>query len=71
MECHINIGINTFPKQGDYLGKNAKVCFNYDTSKIIKGTIVRDDSEDPFLCIIKLEDGRYVLASECQYSPET
>jgi hypothetical protein len=33
------------------------------------GTIVRDDNEPPWRTIIRLDDGRVVLASECQYSP--
>ena len=69
MGCHKNITINTFPKQGSMLGKRTEVCFHYDTSKTIFGTIVRDDAEDPGESIIKLDDGRYIRATECQYSP--
>jgi hypothetical protein len=47
-----------------------RVCFNYDTSKTIMGTIVRDDYEDPWRTIISLDDGRVVLGSECQHAPE-
>lgn len=65
-----NIGISLFPKQGKWIGLRTKVCFNYDTEKIIMGTIVRDDLEEPFVTIIKLDDGRYITANECQYSPE-
>ena len=32
------------------------------------GTIVRDDLEEPFETIIKLDNGRYLRAVECQYS---
>lgn len=32
-----------FPKQGELLGARARVCFNYDTSREVMGTIVRDD----------------------------
>lgn len=63
-----NISFGSFPRQGDHLNKKAVVCFNYDTSKTIAGTIVRDDREYPFLTMIRLGDGRTVLASECQYS---
>lgn len=65
-----NIKMDTFPKQGQYLNRKVEVCFHYDTSKTIGGEIVRDDSEEPFLTIIKLDDGRHVLATECQYSPK-
>ena len=63
-----NIGIKEFPKQGDFKDKAVSVCFNYDTKKRIKGNVVRDDIEAPHLTIIKLSDGRYVLATECHYT---
>jgi hypothetical protein len=68
-----NISITRFPKQGSFLGKKVEVCFHYDTSKTIKGIIVRDDSEEPWVTIIQLEQesgvkGPYVLATECQYA---
>lgn len=69
MGYHKNITLNTFPKQGNWLNKKVEVCFHYDTSKPILGEIVRDDREEPFKTIIKLNDGRYVESSECQYSP--
>ncbi len=62
-----NIGFDKFPKQGSYLGKDVEVCFNYNTSKKIMGKIVRDDSEEPFKTIIKLQNENYLLATECQY----
>lgn len=64
-----NIAIDKFPPQGKYLGKPVEVCFNYDTTKSIKGVCVRDDTELPGLMIIKLEDNRYVLSTECQWRP--
>ena len=71
-----NISMDSFPKQGNFLGRKVEVCFHYDTSRTIKGTIVRDDSEEPYVTIIQLEQdeymnyvkGPYVLATECQYS---
>lgn len=62
------VGFDEFPKQGSYLNLSVKVCFNYDSSKLIGGTVVRDDRDDPFITIIKLDDGRYVLATECMYT---
>jgi len=65
----LNITIDKFPKQGSMFGKRTKVCFHYDISKTILGTIVRDDAEEPYEGIIKLDDGRYVRTCECQHSP--
>ena len=44
------------------------VCYHFDASKCHYGTIVRDDLEEPFETIIKLDNGRYLRAVECQYS---
>ena len=65
-----NVGFDEWPKQGAWLGKRTRVCFNYNTHQAVMGTIVRDDMESPGLCIISLDNGRVVLASECQHSPE-
>ena len=62
-----NIDYYNFPKQGHYLHKNVAVCFKYDTEKILYGYVVRDDIEKPFITIIRLLDGRHVLATECMY----
>lgn len=68
MGAHKNIDYDKFPKQGRKLNKKTRVCFYYDTQRLLDGVVVRDDIEEPFLTIIKLEDGRHVLATECQYS---
>lgn len=60
----------TFPKQGSCLGKRVEVFFHYDTSTVLNGECVRDDIEEPFRAIFKLDDGRFVLADECQYSDQ-
>ena len=62
------IGIKAFPEQGSFKDKAVSVCFNYNTSCRVYGKVVRDDVEEPFITIIELVDGRYVLANECQYS---
>ncbi len=62
------VSATTFPKQGDWLHCEVKVCFDYDTANCIKGIVVRDDREEPGLCIIRLDDGRYVLTTECQHT---
>lgn len=65
-----NISIDLWPKQGSWFSHRVKVCFHYDTARTLNGVIVRDDNEDPWVTIIKLDDGRFILASECQYSPQ-
>lgn len=68
MGVQANITHDTFPKQGPWLGKRALVCFNYDPSNVVRGEVVRDDAETPRVTIFKLDDGRYVLATECQHT---
>jgi len=68
MGCVKGITHNQFPRQSDWLGRRVNVCFHYDTAHMFPGVIVRDDMEEPFLTIIALDNGRYVLATECQYS---
>ena len=63
-----NVGYQEFPKQGAKPGKKVKVCFRYETDNIIEGEIVRDDREEPFETIIRLQDGRFVRSVECMYS---
>lgn len=65
----IGVTADSFPEQGPYWGQKVRVCFNYDTSKTFLGLVVRDDSTAPGIMIIKLEDGRHVLSTECQYQP--
>lgn len=70
------IDYDHFPKQADEnykypsLGKRVKVCYKYDTTRTHMGTIVRNDIEEPGETIIKLDNGRYIRAEECQYSME-
>ena len=63
-----HIDYKMFPKQSNHSGKRAKVCFNYNLKKTIGGVVVRDDMEEPWITIIKLDDGRHVLSIECQWS---
>ena len=62
-----NITADSFPKQGALAGKRVRVCFHYDTSRELGAVVVRDDAEKPYQVIFRLDDGRHVLASECQY----
>jgi hypothetical protein len=74
MGCVSTITYDKFPIQFDdsykypQLGRRVKVCYHYDTSKEHYGVIVRADREEPFQTIIALDNGRYILASECQYT---
>jgi hypothetical protein len=36
---------------------------------MLMGEVVRDDIEAPYIMIIRLDDGRHVLATECQWQP--
>lgn len=63
-----NVGFKEFPKQDTMLGSKVKVCFHYDVENQIGGEVVRDDIEEPFVTIIRLTDGRFVLSTECMYS---
>lgn len=69
MGVETNVGFAAWPKQGALLHRRARVCFHYDGSREVTGTIVRSDAEAPYRTIIALDDGRVVLASECMYSP--
>lgn len=68
MGTHENININKYPKQSGKLNAKVKLYFHHDTSKSLNGEVVRDDTEAPFLTIIKSEAGKLYLATECQYS---
>lgn len=64
------VGADKFPAQGAFVGKRVLVCFNYDTERKFPAVCIRDDIEEPFLTIFHLDDGRAVLATECQYQAE-
>ena len=76
MGCIDTITYDKFPKQTDEnykypefkVGSRVEVCYHFDASKCHYGTIVRDDLEEPFETIIKLDNGRYLRAVECQYN---
>lgn len=68
MGVELTIDHERFPKQGKLLGQRVKVCFKFDATHEIGGECVRDDLEEPGRTIFRLDDGRYVQATECQYS---
>jgi hypothetical protein len=60
-----------YPEQDkNSIGKRVGVYFNYNTETKYLGTMLRYDKTEPYQCIIQLDDGRVVLATECQYSFE-
>ncbi len=63
-----NIDHEQFPAQTANVGERCEVCFKYDTAHVVYGTVVRDDGEESGKMIIRLDDGRYVLSTECMYS---
>jgi hypothetical protein len=69
MGCVKNITATKFPKQGAYKDRRTRVLFHYGGVEVL-GTVVRDDREEPWVTIIRLDDGRHVLATECQYAPD-
>lgn len=62
------VSADRWPKQGSHLGARVEVCFNYDTSRTVRGIVLRDDCEAPGEMIIQLDNGRVVRSVECQYS---
>ena len=68
MGCVSTITWLEFPKQSEYVNRRVEVCFHYDTTKTMMGTILRDDRDEPFETIIVLDDGRILRGTECQYS---
>jgi len=68
MGSHPNITYEKFPRQGTMLNEKVKVCFHHDTTKHYAGIVIRDDVEEPFRTIIQLDNGRVLLAEECQYA---
>lgn len=66
------ITYENFPKQNEGtfgVGARVSVCYHYNTNKTHEGTIVRDDKEEPFETIIRLDNGRFLRGTECQYRP--
>ena len=64
----LNIGATKFPEQDpEKQQKRVAVRFRDNSGVDVLGTIVRSDAEEPYQTIIKLDDGRYILDSECMY----
>lgn len=67
MGCVKTISKYKFPNQTSHVNQRVNVCFHYDTTATVAGTIIRDDAEEPFETLIKLDNGRVIRGCECQY----
>ena len=65
-----HIDAKKFPQQGSLLGRRVNVRFYPYTQRQIGGVVVRDDITKPFVGIIRLDDGRHVLMTECQFQEQ-
>jgi len=70
MGIQAGINFDSYPEQGTWVGKRVSVCYEYDASRKHSGVIVRDDETAPFQTIIQLDNGRFLLTTECMYSLE-
>ena len=61
-----NVSSYHYPKQSVNVGKRVELMFRY-SNVVFSGRIVRDDAESPLQTIFCLDDGRFILDSECQY----
>ncbi len=67
MTIEKKVELGEFPKQGDWLGRRVEVCPHSDNPRIFYGNIVREDAETPYKTIIQLDNGKYILSTECLY----
>ena len=70
MGCVKTIDKYHFPKQSGHVNQRVEVCFHYNSKETTNGTIIRDDAEEPFETLIKLDNGHVLRGVECQYSIE-
>lgn len=57
-----------FPRQGRYLGKRIEVTIHYNNeAHVIMGNVIREDVESPYVMLIRLDTGNYILSTECTY----
>jgi hypothetical protein len=66
-----NVTSKRFPIQCEArLNRRVYVVFHDNLMEKLGGQLVRCDEEMPFVTIIKLDDGRHVLDSECLFDYE-
>jgi hypothetical protein len=61
--------LRQYPQQSARIGQRVEVLFNDGTRFPLPGVLVRQDVEEPFVTILQLTNGQYVLATECPWSP--
>ena len=61
-----NVAYDKYPMQRN-IGARVEVCYNYDISKKHAGVVVRSDCQEPYITIFKLDNGRYLLSTECMF----
>lgn len=60
------ITADSFPPQGKLLGRKVRVVLNHKPP-VLGGTLVRQDIAYPHVEIIQLDNGRFVLGTECDW----
>jgi len=66
-KSYIDIPRGIWPAQGVLLDAAVAVIFHGDTDTEYLGTVVRYDITEPHLTLIKLDNGKHVLGTECQF----
>ncbi len=61
------VGFERFPTQV-FIGQRVRLTFGCDFSRWTEGELVRCDAGPPNVLIFRLDDGRLVLGTECQYT---
>lgn len=62
------LGVEKYPKQDPLLiDKKVVVMLAFDSKRPLRGRVLRADAELPREVVIKLDDDRIVLGSECSY----
>lgn len=62
--------IPSYPPQRPTVGCRVKVVFHFDERQIFPGVIVRDDKEEPYVMLVQIGEGQFVLGTECQWRPD-
>lgn len=61
-------GDNLHPQQSGLVGSRARVMFGGERPELL-GTVVRNDADGKLVTVIRLDDGRHILGSECEFWP--
>jgi hypothetical protein len=58
----------TCPDQTSQVGQRVRVMFHEERPEL-HGAIVRNDANGNLVTVIRLDDGRHVLGTECEFQP--